>query len=95
MVKGIWRYLAATWNECTVMKYDEKEEEKTTLTVMNEKKERTVNNFDEYHVDVATDASFAPGGYRSRTGVVIKVGGHIIRWTTNRQTFTAASSCEA
>ena len=46
-------------------------------------------------VDVATDASSAPGGDRSRSGIVVKVGNHIVHWATNRQTITAISSFEA
>eukprot|EP00975_Prorocentrum_lima_P054884 11507462-Prorocentrum_lima.AAC.1 len=46
-------------------------------------------------VEVAADASFAPGGERCRTGVVVKVFGVIVRWASVKQTLTTLSSCEA
>ena len=44
---------------------------------------------------VATDASFAPGGGRSRTGIIVMVNDIIVHWMTGRQDRTALSTCEA
>ena len=44
---------------------------------------------------IASDASFAPGGGKSRTGVVIMVNNIVVHWTTTRQDRTALSTCEA
>ena len=44
---------------------------------------------------IASDASFSPGGGKSRTGVVIMVNGMIVHWTTTRQDRTALSTCES
>ena len=41
------------------------------------------------------DASLAPGASRSRTGVVIKWGDHILSWKSQRQALTAWSAFEA
>ena len=46
-------------------------------------------------VRIAADASFAPGGDRSRTGAVILVSGVIVHWLSQRQTEAAASAHEA
>ena len=48
-----------------------------------------------YYLDAYTDASFAPGGDRSRTGVALALNGYIIHWTSNKQSIVAVSSCEA
>ena len=42
-----------------------------------------------------SDASFAPGGSRSRTGTVISWGANPMCWSSRRQNLTAFSSCEA
>ena len=44
---------------------------------------------------VSTDASFAPGGTGSRTGVVILLNDLIIHWASSRQSCVATSTCEA
>ena len=98
MVGGVWKYLAATWSQSTILKFTEEDTVKTTLTLMNEKKVGSIldaRRQDDFIVDIATDASFAPGGDRSRSGIAIKVGNHIAHRATNRQTITAISSCEA
>ena len=41
------------------------------------------------------DASLAPGASRSRTGVVVKFGGYVIAYRTQRQSLTAFSAFEA
>eukprot|EP00975_Prorocentrum_lima_P059936 12566764-Prorocentrum_lima.AAC.1 len=46
-------------------------------------------------IDVSADASFAPGGERSRTGVVVKLFGVIVHWASVKQSLTTLSSCEA
>eukprot|EP00975_Prorocentrum_lima_P046212 9665303-Prorocentrum_lima.AAC.1 len=45
-------------------------------------------------IEISAYASFAPGGERSRTGVVVKVFGVIVHWASVRQSLTALSSCE-
>eukprot|EP00975_Prorocentrum_lima_P024183 5088979-Prorocentrum_lima.AAC.1 len=46
-------------------------------------------------IEVSADASFAPGGERSRTGVVVKVYGVIVHWASVKQSLTTLRSCEA
>ena len=50
---------------------------------------------DESRVRISADASFAPGGDRSRTGVVIRVAGAIVHWASNRQSGAVFSAHEA
>ena len=38
----------------------------------------------DFDVQIAADASFAPGGDRSRSGVVIIVEGVVVHWTSNK-----------
>ncbi|CAE7496920.1 unnamed protein product [Symbiodinium sp. CCMP2456] len=49
----------------------------------------------EARLSVFGDASLAPGASRSRTGVVVKFGGHVIAYRTQRQSLTAFSAFEA
>ena len=49
----------------------------------------------EYDVRISADASFAPGGDRSRTGVVLPVRGSIVHWLSQKQSLTAMSAHEA
>eukprot|EP00975_Prorocentrum_lima_P071006 12935227-Prorocentrum_lima.AAC.1 len=44
---------------------------------------------------MSANASFAPGGERSRTGVVVKLFGVVVHWGSGRQSLPALSSCEA
>ena len=46
-------------------------------------------------LEITTDASLAPGGDRSRTGVVIAINGMIVCWQSTKQSITAISSCES
>eukprot|EP00975_Prorocentrum_lima_P070636 12933225-Prorocentrum_lima.AAC.1 len=46
-------------------------------------------------IEISADAGFAPGGERSRTGVVVKVVAVIVHWASVKQTLTTLSSCEA
>eukprot|EP00975_Prorocentrum_lima_P060787 12752826-Prorocentrum_lima.AAC.1 len=46
-------------------------------------------------IAIAAYASFAPGGERSRTGVVVKVRGAIVHWASVKQLLATLSSCEA
>ncbi|CAE7246820.1 RE1 [Symbiodinium natans] len=46
-------------------------------------------------LEVATDASFAPLGEKSQTGVVLKWAGAVIGWVSSKQTFVCLSSAEA
>eukprot|EP00971_Amphidinium_carterae_P156711 3106466-Amphidinium_carterae.1 len=46
-------------------------------------------------IEVFADASLAPGGGRSRTGIVVRCFGGVVEYSSTRQPFTAISSCEA
>eukprot|EP00975_Prorocentrum_lima_P051361 10758945-Prorocentrum_lima.AAC.1 len=46
-------------------------------------------------IESSADASFASGGERSRTGVVVKVFGAIVHWASVKQSLTTLSSCVA
>ena len=46
-------------------------------------------------LEITTDASLAPGGDRSRTGVVVSVNGVVLCWQSTRQSIVAISSCES
>ena len=46
-------------------------------------------------LDIHTDASFSPGGSKSRSGIVLKVGNNIISWKSLRQALTAFSATES
>ena len=46
-------------------------------------------------LDIITDASFAPGGSKSRTGVVILLNGRLVHWTSSRQSMVTMSTCES
>ena len=50
---------------------------------------------EEFKVRISADASLAPGGDRSRTGVVIRVAGAIVHWASNRQSGAVFSAHEA
>ena len=43
----------------------------------------------------SSDASWAPGGSRSRTGMTVHWGAHLIAWRSQLQTLTAYSPAEA
>ena len=47
------------------------------------------------HMTIASDASFCPGGDRSRTGIVIMWMGAVVHWVCKTQTLATLSSCEA
>ena len=53
------------------------------------------NKDEEWRLEITTDASHAPGGDRSRTGVVILLGGVVLHWHSGKQTLTAMSTCES
>ena len=44
-------------------------------------------------MEIATDASLAPGGDKSRTGVVVTLNGAIVHWTSSKQSLTAVNTC--
>ena len=48
-----------------------------------------------FDVKIAADASFAPGGDRSRSGVVIIVEGVVVHWTSNKQSGSVMGAHEA
>ena len=73
LIRGIWRYLAATMNEALTF---------TGAATVNQ-------------MTIASDASFCPGGDRSRTGIVISWMGAVVHWVCKKQTLATLSSCEA
>ncbi|CAE7336713.1 unnamed protein product, partial [Symbiodinium sp. CCMP2592] len=56
---------------------------------------RAGGNLQEEKLSIFGDASLAPGASRSRTGVVVKLGGYTIAYRTQRQSLTAYSAFEA
>ena len=48
-----------------------------------------------WRLEITTDASHAPGGDRSRSGVVILLGGVVIHCHSSKQSITAISTCES
>ena len=46
-------------------------------------------------VCVSADASFAPGGDRSRSGTVVLVNDSVVHWVSQKQSLVALSSCES
>ena len=80
---GVWKYLAMTADLGMII--EETHERRLTRHELGDTPE----------VLIASDASFAPGGGKSRTGVIIMVNGKIVHWTTCRQDRTALSTCEA
>eukprot|EP00974_Lingulodinium_polyedra_P127240 11201431-Lingulodinium_polyedra.AAC.1 len=56
---------------------------------------RTPNAVVENDIRISADTSFAPGGDRSRTGVVIKVKDTIVHWCSTRQSLASTSAHEA
>ena len=53
------------------------------------------NSEAENNIRISADASFAPGGDRSRTGVVIKVQDAIVHWSSTKQSLASTSAHEA
>lgn len=49
----------------------------------------------EFHLSVSADASFSPGGDKSRAGVVAMLNGRLVQWSSVRQTLAAQSAVEA
>merc|ERR1712194_954770 len=49
----------------------------------------------DWRLEITTDASHAPGGDRSRSGVVILLGGVVLHWHSGKQGLTAMSTCES
>jgi len=89
---GIWKYLAATWN--VAMRVEPASGCPVLVLPGNGKGSPSVPK-SRYHVDIYTDASLAPGGDRSRSGVVVAINGYIVHWVSKRQEISATSSCEA
>ena len=50
---------------------------------------------DEWKLEITTDASHAPGGDRSRSGVVILLGNVVVHCHSGKQSITAISTCES
>ena len=83
MCEGIWKYLAMTADLGMVL--EKTHEERLARHAIG----------DAPQVMIASDASFAPGGGKSRTGVVVMVNDIVVHWLTGRQDRTALSTCES
>ena len=83
---GVWKYLASTWN--VTLTYHVRWEGQIGFSQLSRPMEplRAVT---------MTDASFAPGGDKSRSGYCIYLGGHLVHWGSAKQQLTALNSCEA
>ena len=46
-------------------------------------------------MEIVTDASLAPEGDKSRTGVVITLNDVVVHWQSSRQSIVSISSCES
>jgi len=92
LAAGIWKYLAATWS--LAMRVEPASGCPVLVQASNQKNSPSVPKLP-YHLDIYTDASLAPGGDRSRTGIVIAMNGYIVHWISKRQGLAATSSCEA
>ena len=86
VVGGVWKYLAATWNVTLNYKMMGSGQIGDSQLTANQK---------EMKLTTLTDASFAPGGDRSRSGYCVYFGPHLIHWGSTKQQVTAMSSCEA
>ena len=102
-VAGIWKYLASSWD--AALQYprggaqigDSRLAQSVDGTLNEDSRRRAGGDYnkEKYKVLTITDASFAPGGDRSRTGVCIFAMGRLVHWVSTKQTVTAMSSCEA
>jgi hypothetical protein len=86
----VWKYLAGTWDLALQIKPLDMCDDSGKVFARGTSPERPVAT-----VRVMTDASFAPGGDISRSGIVIAVNGCITHWASNKQSLAAMSSCEA
>ncbi|CAE7837310.1 unnamed protein product [Symbiodinium sp. CCMP2592] len=82
LCKGIWRYLRSTWDKVIQYNYGGP---KGPDDAMN----------DPSVFRIVSDASLAPGGARSRSGVALFLGSHLLYWRSQRQALVAWSATES
>ncbi|CAE7816426.1 unnamed protein product [Symbiodinium sp. CCMP2592] len=82
LCKGIWRYLRSTWDNVIQYNYGGP---KGPDDAMN----------DPSVFRIVSDASLAPGGARSRSGVALFLGSHLLYWRSQRQGVVAWSATES
>ena len=83
LCKGIWRYLRCTWDKLLHYSYggDPGNSDQTGK--------------DDLTVRIVSDASLAPGGARSRSGIALFLGNHLLSWKSQRQSIVAWSATES
>ncbi|OLP85945.1 Retrovirus-related Pol polyprotein from transposon TNT 1-94 [Symbiodinium microadriaticum] len=88
LCKGIWRYLRATWDQTLSYSFAEAGENPAPTPEPHEGPHKWIFR-------IVTDASLAPGGSRSRSGVALFLGEHLLYWKSQRQALVAWSATEA
>ena len=86
LCKGIWRYLRATSNQTLLYSFAEAGENPAPESLEGSSK---------WTFRIVSDASLAPGGSRSRSGVALFLGDHLLYWKSQRQALVAWSATEA
>ena len=88
LCKGIWRYLRATWNQTLSYPFVEADENPAPTSGQ-------MKGPYKWSFRIVSDASLAPGGSRSRSGVALFLGDHLLYWKSQRQALVAWSATEA
>ncbi|CAE7437089.1 RE1 [Symbiodinium sp. CCMP2592] len=86
LCKGIWRYLRSTWEKTLHYRYG-------GGPVNPGGGDDTADA--EWTFRIVSDASLAPGGARSRSGVALFLGDHLVYWKSQRQSIVAWSATES
>ncbi|CAE7033277.1 RE1 [Symbiodinium sp. CCMP2592] len=84
LCKGIWRYLRSTWNKTLHYRYG-------GGPVSPGGSDADA----EWTFRIVSDASLAPGGARSRSGIALFLGDHLVYWRSQRQSIVAWSATES
>ena len=83
LCKGIWRYLRCTWDKLLHYSYG------------GDPGNRDQTGKDDVTFRIVSDASLAPGGARSRSGIALFLGNHLLSWKSQRQSIVAWSATES
>ena len=86
LCKGIWRYLRCTWDKLLHYSYGG--------SPGNPRGSESADDA-EWIFRIVSDASLAPGGARSRSGVALFLGNHLLYWKSQRQSIVAWSATES
>ncbi|CAE7250990.1 RE1 [Symbiodinium sp. CCMP2592] len=86
LCKGIWRYLRSTWNKTLHYRYGGGPVSPGGSDVAADA---------EWTFRIVSDASLAPGGARSRSGMALFLGDHLVYWRSQRQSIVAWSATES